>query len=65
MTTHITQQMLDDIMTIRDEGHCNMLDFNCVHREANRLDFHALVVWMYDNKKKWGSIILGDIIIED
>jgi len=36
---------------VRRGGVCNMLDFNCVQRDAFNKNFHELVTWMQLNKK--------------
>lgn len=61
----ITQQKLDDLMAIRDEGQCNMMDFSCVQKRAYDLGLHDFTIWMEKNKQSWGDIVMGDIVIEE
>jgi hypothetical protein len=55
----IPQKVLDDIKTISNTGLTNMFDFNAVQVIANELEMHATVVWMENNKKEWGKVVLG------
>ena len=50
--------LAEQLEVIRASGKFNMLDFNGVHQEANRLEFYELVVWMAEHGTKDYSEVL-------
>jgi len=54
----IIDKLLEQILTIRNEGKYNMLDTIGVQREAYEKGFHELVVFLEDHKKEYAEFIM-------
>jgi len=48
----MTDKIIDDILTVRDTGRCNMSSINEVQHIANELDLLELVIYLED-KGNW------------
>lgn len=54
----ITDNIMEQILEIREEGNFNMFSANEVQREANDKGFHELVMLIAENKKAYAQFIL-------
>ena len=64
MVIKVSQTVADQLELIRSSGVCNMLDYNCVHRNAFDLEYYDLVTWMAENKKAYVSLIFEGLEVE-
>ena len=54
----VTDKIMSQILEIRDEGNCNMVDSFGVQREAHTKNFHELVLFIENHRKDYVGFIL-------
>ena len=54
----MTDEIREQIMTIRDSGLTNMFDLNTVQRLAYEREFYELVMFIEDHKPQYVKFIL-------
>jgi len=56
----MTDEIREMILDIRNGGRVNMLDIYGVQREADRMGYYALVLWIEEHKREyWNFILIG------
>jgi HD-GYP domain-containing protein (c-di-GMP phosphodiesterase class II) len=61
----IPQEIADALEAIRESGECNMFDRQCVQAVASSMNEYATVVWLEDNKREYGRVIIDGFAIEE
>ncbi len=54
----MTDEMVKQILIIRDTGRTNMFDVNAVERIAMEYEFYELMTWIEMNKKAYCHFIM-------
>lgn len=54
----MTDKVFEQILAIRNSGVTNMFDVNTVQKEANRLGYYDLVIYIEEHKKEYVHFIL-------
>jgi len=55
---YITDTLLEEIMSVRSAGQCNMLDTTAVQRYAFDHDYYNLVIFLETDRKTYTNFIL-------
>lgn len=64
MKVKVSQKVYDGIEAVRMSGLTNMLDRNMVQVLCNRMGYHETVVWIEENKDKYGQLIILGLEVE-
>lgn len=54
----MSDKVFEQILAIRNSGVTNMFDINTVQKEANRLGYYDLVIYIEEHKKEYVHFIL-------
>jgi len=54
----VSDKVLEQILSIRESGVCNMLDANSVQVEANSKGYYDLVIFIEEHRKEYAEFIL-------
>lgn len=58
-------EVAEQLEEVRQDGRCNMLDRPCVQVVADDLGHDELVLWIEDNPRDYGRMILEGFEVED
>ena len=64
MKVKVSQKVYDGIEAVRMSGLTNMLDRGMVQVLCNRMGYHEAVVWIEENKDKYGQLIILGLEVE-
>ncbi len=56
--SEITDELRQQILTIRDTGRTNMLDIHTVQRIAHEMQFYKLVIYIFEHSKEYAHFII-------
>ena len=65
MEVCVTQAVADGLEAIRAGGEVNMFDRNSVAVLLSRADYHEATIWVNDNPKTYGNLIMRGLEVAD
>lgn len=61
----VPKGVFEAILKVRESGKTNMFDVNAVLYYLNELEEYKAVVWVDENRRKFGKVVLGVIEVID